>query len=107
MNTASLMSSEGSYETSSSISPTNIVDDDFGENDDDDEEEYDSSEENSLASSLSTSDHIDLSGGNLLGADKLVSLSGQIAELAIATLTLSGNNFVDPDEKQMYNDVSV
>ena len=69
-------------------------------------EEESDDDGSSLAQSLSTTDAIELSDGQLQGADKLINLSEQIPELAIATLSLSNNNLVDPAEVQKYNDDS-
>jgi len=71
-----------------------IVSNDDGESDDD----------SSFVGSLSTTDAIDLSSGQLQGPEKLMDFSSQISGLSITSLSLSGNNFVDPSEKQKYND---
>jgi hypothetical protein len=103
---SSLVSSDASYEsyTDTTATPNEALalDDDGNDSDGSGSSE----ESGSLAGSLSTTDAIDLADGNLLGADKLIELSSQIPELAIATLSLANNNLVDPEVVQMYNDDS-
>ena len=98
---ASLVNSVDRVDSPSLVTTNSEVEEDEYESD-----EETSYEEGSLAESLSTTDVIDMSDGNLVGPDRLVDLANQMTEFAITTLQLSNNSLVDMEEEQKYNDDS-
>jgi len=103
-----------SYEDSSLVTPSTAPGLEIGDSldqqldgnfDDDNSNDNDYDDDlGSFASSLSATDAIDVSDGGLPNPDRLIELTRQIPELAVTSLILSNNSFVNVDEVQKFND---